>query len=96
VVFEPEGAGWAEAQLARDTRRLPVGRLTGDFARLSTAEARLAYAQSAAMVRALFEHNGAAAVGALLQDLARGDAFADAFERRFLIAYSAFVESLAR
>ncbi|OFW12253.1 MAG: hypothetical protein A3H29_09390 [Acidobacteria bacterium RIFCSPLOWO2_02_FULL_67_21] len=96
VVFEPDGAGWAQAQLARDTRRLPVGRLTGDFARLSTAEARLAYAQSAAMVRALFEHNGAAAVGALLQDLARGDAFADAFERRFLIAYSAFVESLAR
>lgn len=96
VVFEPDGAGWAEAQLARSTRRLPLGRLTSDFARLSPTEARMAYAQSAAIVRALFEHNGAAAVGALLQDLARGEGFADAFERHFLITYSAFVESLAR
>ena len=96
VVFEPEGAGWAEAQLARETRRRPMGRLAGDFTRLSAAEARVAYAQSAAIVRALFEHNGAAAVGALLRDLARGAMFADAFERHFLIGYSAFVESLAR
>ena len=96
VVFEPEGAGWAEAQLSRSAQRLPMARLTGGFSRLSTAEARLAYAQSAAIVRTLFEHSGVSAVGALLQDVARGNSFPDAFERHFLMTYDAFVDSLAR
>lgn len=96
VAFEPDGASWAETQLARSETRLPLARLAESFAPLSTAEARLAYAQSAAIVRALFEYSGAGAVGALVQDIARGDTFAVAFERHFLMTYDAFIDALAK
>lgn len=95
VQFEPSGSEWADGQLARSSQRLPLSRLAGSFAPLSTEEARLAYAQSAGLVAALFERGGAAAVGAVLQDIARGDAFAVAFERHFFMTYDDFVASLA-
>lgn len=94
VVFEPDGAEWGHRQLASSTRRLPLGGLGDSFATLSTADARLAYAQSAAIVGTLFERGGAAAIGAVLQDIARGDAFAAAFERHFFMTYDDFVASL--
>lgn len=68
VMFEPEGAAWSEGQLSNVSARLPLPRLTASFAALSGAEARLAYAQSSAMVRALFDSGGPLAVGAVLQD----------------------------
>lgn len=74
--------------------RLPLPRLEESFAALSAAEARLAYAQSAAMVRALFDSGGPLAVGAVLQDIARGDTFVDAFERRMFMAYDNWVALL--
>lgn len=95
VQFEPSGSDWADLQLARSAERLPLSQLAGSFAPLSTADARLAYAQSAALVAALFERGGAAAVGAVLQDIARGDAFAVAFERSFFMTYDGFVAGLA-
>jgi tetratricopeptide (TPR) repeat protein len=94
VAFEPSGSEWADAQLARSPARLPLARLAGSFAPLSTEEARLAYAQSAGLVAALFERGGAAAVGAVLRDIARGDAFAVAFERHCFMTYDDFVASL--
>ncbi|MBI3049405.1 MAG: tetratricopeptide repeat protein [Acidobacteria bacterium] len=94
VTFEPGGGGWAEGQLAGSTARLPLARLTGSFGSFSTAEARLAYAQSAAIVAALFDRGGAAAVGAMLQDIARGDTFAVAFERHFFMPYTDFLAAL--
>jgi hypothetical protein len=95
VQFEPSGTDWADGQLTRSTTRLPLARLAGSFAPLSTDEARLAYAQSAGLVATLLERGGAAAVGALLQDIARGDAFAVAFERHFFMPYDDLVASLA-
>lgn len=95
VGFEPTGSGWADAELARSTTRLPLSRLAGSFAALSTDHARLAYAQSAAIVAALFERGSTAAVGAVLQDIARGDPFAVAFERHFFMPFDAFAASLA-
>jgi len=94
VMFEPNGEAWADAQLSTSAARLPLARLAGSFAPLSTAEARLAYAQSAGIVRALFEQGGAAAVGAILQDLARGDTFAAAFERHLFMTYDDFIAGL--
>jgi len=94
VAFEPSGSEWAEGELARATARLPLARLAGSFSPLSTEDARLAYAQSAGIVAALIERGGASAVGAVLQDIARGDAFAVAFERHFLMSYDDFVASL--
>ncbi|MBI4886575.1 MAG: tetratricopeptide repeat protein [Acidobacteria bacterium] len=96
VMFEPDGASWADRELASSDARLPLARLAGSFGTLSTGEARAAYAQSAAIVGALFERGGASAVGAVLQDIARGEPFAAAFERRFLTTYADFIDSLAR
>lgn len=94
VVFEPEGRTWAEEQLAKTATRLPAEALAGSFAGLSGAKARTAYAQSAVAVDRLLELSGAAAVVALLQDLAQGETFPAAFERRILMPFDTFVTGL--
>ena len=96
VAFEPDGEAWAAAQLAGATDRLPLSRLTGSFAPLSATEARLAYAQSAGLVRAMLDRGGPLSVGALLQDVARGDPLPAAFERQYLMSFDAFVDGLAQ
>lgn len=96
VMFEPDGASWSDAQLANSDTSLPLARLAGSFAPLSPAEARLAYAQSAGIVHAMFDRGGPGAVGALLHDIARGEPFAAAFERHFLTTYDAFFGGLGR
>ncbi len=96
VAFEPDGEAWAAAQLAVTPDRLPLSRLTGSFAPLSATEARLAYAQSAGLVRAMLDRGGPLAVGALLQDVARGDPLQAAFERQYLMSFDAFVDGLAQ
>jgi len=96
VAFEPDGEAWAVAQLAGVPDRLPLSRLTGSFAPLSATEARLAYAQSAGLVRAMMDRGGALAIGGLLQDVARGDPLQAAFERQYLMSFDAFVDGLAQ
>lgn len=82
VMFEPSGREWSQATLSRVEGRIPLERLAGSFSRLSATEARVAYAQSADTVRQMFDEAGPAAVVALLQDIARGRPFADAFQER--------------
>ena len=94
LAFEPDGAAWSGEELSNTSSRLPLPQLVGSFATLSVTEARLAYAQSAAMVRALFDLSGPLAVGALLQDIVRGDTFPVASERRMLMAHDAFIGGL--
>jgi tetratricopeptide (TPR) repeat protein len=94
VLFEGTPDNWASTQLSKSDRRLTLDRLARSFAGLSSADARLAYAQSAATVRALVDHGGAPAVVAILQDMARGDSFPAAFERRMFLPYDSFVTSL--
>jgi tetratricopeptide (TPR) repeat protein len=94
VLFEPTGEAWTDAQLASPGPRLPLERLAGSFERLSRDEARLAYAQSAGLVRAMLDQGGAAGVVAVLQDLAAGESFAAALERRMFIPYDTFVADL--
>jgi hypothetical protein len=93
VMFEPEGAAWSQQQLAKEPARLPLRRLTVSFETLSGADARIAYAQSAAIVRTLFDAGGPLALGALLQDVARGETFAAAFQQRFFQTYDSFITS---
>jgi hypothetical protein len=94
VLFEPEGQQWAEKQLARTSERVDHGKLGNGFGSFSGREARLAYAQSAVAVQKLIDLVGPAAVVALLQDIANGVTFAQAFERRALVSYDTFVASL--
>jgi hypothetical protein len=91
VLFEPTGDAWATAQLAGAERRVPLAQLAGGFDGLSGADARLAYAQSAEAVRALVDHGGAAAVAAMVQDIAAGHSFEAAFERRMFMPYESFL-----
>jgi tetratricopeptide (TPR) repeat protein len=94
VVFEPNGPAWMDAQLAGSSYRIPLQRLASGFERLSPSQARIAYAQSGGVVRAMIEQAGAPAVIALLQDLGRGDSFTAAFERRMSRSYAEFTSSL--
>jgi len=94
VMFEPSGDAWVDEQLANAPSRLPLKRLTDGFGDLSGAEARLAYAQSGAIVQTLFNRGGPLAVGAILQDMARGDPFATAFEQRMFMSYNTFFSGL--
>jgi tetratricopeptide (TPR) repeat protein len=94
VLFEPDGLEWATRQLAATEKRLPHDRLSGRFGGLTTADARLAYAQSAVTVQRFIELAGSAAVTGLLHDLAQGEAFSAAFERRALVPFDTFVGGL--
>ena len=94
VIFEPDGQAWAEAQLARSGARLPYDRLARGFGALAGAEARLAYAQGAAAAGRLIELAGTPGVVGLLQDLARGEPLALAFERRALVPFDTFMAGL--
>ena len=94
VMFEPEGESWSDSQLSSSDTRLTLEQLAKGFGGLSTADARIAYAQSAAVVRALLDQGGPPVVVTILQDLARGDTFAAALERRLAMPFDAFIASL--
>ena len=94
VTFEPDGEAWADSQLASSETRLTLDQLGRGFGALSTTDARVAYAQSAAVVRALLEQGGPPVVIGILQDLGRGDPFAAALERRLAMPFETFLATL--
>jgi tetratricopeptide (TPR) repeat protein len=65
-------------------------RLERPFAGMDGKAAALAYAQSAAAVKRLLDDAGAPAVVGILEDLARGLPFAEAFERHAHMTYADF------
>jgi hypothetical protein len=89
MFFEPGGAERADRRLTGTPRRLSFERLARQFGTLSSAEADLAYAQSAVITRRLFDEGGWR-VEALLRDLADGVPFPDAYERRLMLPYGDF------
>jgi Flp pilus assembly protein TadD len=95
VMFEPSGREWAEDTLTRTTGRIPLPRLANGFGALGGDAARVAYAQSADAVRQMFDLAGAAAVVALLQDLAAGRPLVEAFEERMLLPFDRFAEGVS-
>ena len=78
----------ARAQAAES--RPPLSALERTFAGMSPETATLAYAQSAAAVKLLFDEAGAPAIAGILADLARGLPFAEAFQRHAHQAYEEF------
>ena len=70
-----------------------LGELEGSFARLSPADARAAYATSAAATQALLERGGPMVIFNLLANLGYGMKFEDAFERAALMPYSEFKQT---
>jgi hypothetical protein len=71
----------------------PLKALEGSFAKLSPADARAAYATSAAATQALIDRGGPTAVLTLLTGLGRGLNFDEAFERAALMPYAEFQRS---
>lgn len=89
-VFERGDLSWAVEALREAKALVPLERLHGPFSGLSGADAKLAYAESALAVRYLLDQAGAPPVVALLQDLAAGVEFAEAFSQRILVSYAEF------
>ncbi len=90
VVFELGNLQWAERTVRQAPSLLPLPQLHHGFLTLPSEQVTLAYAESALAVRMLIERGGALSLAALLQDLAEGREFADAFERRFFLSYVDF------
>src|SRR5213593_1863674 len=96
VVFEMGDVKWAE-RLARQAPSLvPLPRLHDGFLSLPADQVQLAYAESALAVQMLIERGGIPALTALLQDLAAGQEFTQAFERRVFLSYPEFLTLWAR
>jgi tetratricopeptide (TPR) repeat protein len=72
---------------------IPLSRLETSFDGLSGDQARLAYSESAAAVRALVDQAGMPAILSLLQNLGDGMTFDAAFERATQITYAEFQRS---
>lgn len=89
MFFEPGGMERADTRLAGTPRRLPFERLARQFGTLSSAEAELAYAQSAVIARQLFDE-GPWRIEALLRDLSDGVPFPEAYEQRLLLPFGDF------
>jgi hypothetical protein len=71
----------------------PLARLEGSFTNLSPAEARSAYATSAAATQALLDRGGPMVIYNLLTNLGNGMRFDEAFERAALLPYREFAQT---
>jgi hypothetical protein len=93
-MFEPGGEAWSEGELRGSDKRLTLEQLNAGFGGLATPDARIAYAQSAAIVAALLDRGGPMVIVGILQDLARGDGVAAALERQLAVPFDSFVATL--
>jgi len=96
VVFEMGDLKWAERLARQGPSLIPLPRLHDGFLSLPAEQVPLAYAESALAVRMLIERGGIPALTALLQDLAEGQEFTQAFERRVFLSYPEFSTLWAR
>jgi len=90
VVLETGDLKWAERLARQAPSLIPLPRLHDGFLSLPADQVPLAYAESALAVRMLIERGEALSLASLLQDLAQGRDFAEAFERHFYLSYSDF------
>jgi tetratricopeptide (TPR) repeat protein len=96
TILERGGAAESERVLAATRARPALQHLHRSFAGLSGADAQVAYALSAHAVRRMMALRSPAAVVTLLQDLARGAAFATAFHQNIGMTYDDFQTMIAR
>lgn len=95
MYFEGRDGALSERRLAAARLFVPLAVLQTSFARLNTAQAVIAYEESAFATRALVDRIGPAGVGQLLQDLSGGQTMDQAIER-FGITFAAFESDLER
>jgi tetratricopeptide (TPR) repeat protein len=96
TVLERGGAEESERVLAATRARPALQLLHRSFTGLSDADAQVAYALSAHAVGRMMALRSPAAVVTLLQDLARGAAFAAAFHQNIGMPYGDFQSMIAR
>lgn len=92
---EPRDLAWARDELRRAGRLLPPETLMAPFRGLPAAAARLAYAQSALLVRAIIDRHSEGALNALVADLGRGVPFDTAFRSRMFVTWQEFLARFA-
>jgi tetratricopeptide (TPR) repeat protein len=95
MYFEGRDTALSERRLAAARLFVPLAALQTSFARLNTAQAVIAYEESAFATRALLDRIGPAGVGQLLQDLSAGQTMDQAIER-FGVTFVAFESDLER
>ena len=95
MYFEGRDTALSERRLAAARLFVPLAALQTSFARLNTAQAVIAYEESAFATRALVDRIGPAGVGQLLQDLSAGQTMEQAIER-FGVTFVAFESDLER
>jgi tetratricopeptide (TPR) repeat protein len=93
-VLESDNLGWADATISKAPRVPSLTALAAPFAKMSGADAQVAYAASALAARRLLDEAGGAAVANLLRDLGDGVAFEDAFLHRIQKSLADFQASL--
>jgi len=96
TILERGGAEESERVLAATRARPALQLLHRSFAGLSGADAQVAYALSAHAVGRMMALRSPSAVVTLLQDLARGAAFAAAFHQNIGMPYGDFQSMIAR
>jgi tetratricopeptide (TPR) repeat protein len=96
TVLEPTGLEDARVTLASTDVRPALSNLHSSFVGLPRRDAEIAYASAARAVQRLIDQRGAAAIIALLEDLARGASFASAFRQRIEMRYEDFAALVAR
>ncbi len=89
-VLESDSLDWAEGRIAKAARVPSLTALAGSFARLSGADAQVAYAASALAARRLLDEAGGIAVANLLRDLGAGADFEAAFLYRIQKSFADF------
>jgi tetratricopeptide (TPR) repeat protein len=95
MYFEGRDAALSERRLAAARLFVPLALLQTSFSRLNTAQAVVAYEESAFATRALVDRIGSAGLGQLLQDLDAGQTMDQALER-FGITFAAWEAELAQ
>jgi hypothetical protein len=94
--LEADDLSWAERSVSGARGGARLGDLPQGFGRLSGADAQLAYATSALVVRAMLAEAGGFAVANLLRDLGDGVDFDTAFLHRMQRPLTEFEASGAR
>jgi tetratricopeptide (TPR) repeat protein len=93
-VLESDDLSWATSRMEKVKRAPSLKALASSFARLSGADAQVAYAASALAAKRLLDEAGGAAIASLLRDLGAGVDFDEAFLHRIQKSLADFESSL--
>ena len=96
TALESDDLEWAKTRMAKVSQTPTLAVLSPPFARLSGAQAQIAYAASALAARRLLDEAGGAAIANLLRDLGAGVDFEAAFLHRIQKSLADFETSLRR